>query len=569
MAEMARRVSIALVALALASVLVAPAPARAQSPTVLAQYSFDDDAIDTGPDTFAIFQHAKGSVRLSLSDHFSGYRSIEIRDVSGDHDFPELQGYFPLRSRGTLYLHFALMMTNPVEELNIALAGPAGFALRRDGIAFWLKTIDGYLCQISDSMPKRLFQPQPFAWYVVDAVYDIDRGSYAITIHENGAAKPLAALRDQANAAKQPGSAVDKFSFIGDTGTDQSNVVYYVDDVVVSVDEAVPVARFAAPGRKKFFVDYWDDLRRAQLARPRVIPAIDLSDFGIGSDDLRSLRAAGLWDQWQQALAGKPVPAPKGTSTEHARLFDAAALWAEGSTALNNGQAALALQRFESASRLVPAARIYQLNAVLALAALGEWSQVDARLPGIYAEWVNDIRFPAALAMIGIARGHLAQAEDWLHVPASAVPDVLGQQLLDRLGRNQIDGALLAALRQRFPDDWQDYVEDKLIADQYFYVLLWQKQTAAAAQFAGRMVDRYRQLGLQPSSWLEKIGDAAFMQADLLEALQRYTAAAGDDMERAEPRVLQKMSDVYFRLGDLDRERLYRERVYGRLSGGY
>jgi hypothetical protein len=26
---------------------------------------------------------------------------------------------------------------------------------------------------------------------------------------------------------------------------------------------------------------------------------------------------------------------------------------------------------------------------------------------------------------------------------------------------------------------------------------------------------------------------------------------------------------VYFRLGDLDKERLYRERVYGRLSGGY
>ena len=174
MAEMARRVSIALVALA--AVVLGAAKARAQPSSILAQYSFDDNSAETGPDTFAVFQNAKGSVRLSWADHFSGYRSIEIRDVSGDKDFPELQGYFPLRSHGTLFLHFALMITNPVEELNIALAGPAGFAPRRNGIGFWLKTIDGYLCQYLDGIPKKLFLPQAFAWYVVDAAYDIDRG---------------------------------------------------------------------------------------------------------------------------------------------------------------------------------------------------------------------------------------------------------------------------------------------------------------------------------------------------------------------------------------------------------
>jgi hypothetical protein len=205
----------------------------------------------------------------------------------------------------------------------------------------------------------------------------------------------------------------------------------------------------------------------------------------------------------------------------------------------------------------------------LSLAALNAWQQVDTRLMGIYADWANDIRFPAAIAMIGIARKNLAQAEEWLHVPADVVPDALGQQLLDRLRRNQIDAALLADLRRRFPDNWQDYVDDKLIADQYFYVLLWQKQTGAAAQFAGRMVDRYRILGIEPSSWIEKIGDAAFMQADFSEALRRYAQILGADQAHAEPRILQKMSDVYFRLGDLEQERLYRERVYGRLSGGY
>ena len=208
------------------------------------------------------------------------------------------------------------------------------------------------------------------------------------------------------------------------------------------------------------------------------------------------------------------------------------------------------------------------MNAILALAALHAWPQVDTRLMAIYADWVNDIRFPAAIAMIGIARKDLSRAEEWLHLPAEAVPDALGQRLLDRLRRSQIDPSLLAELRSRFPDNWQDYVSDKLLADQYFYVLLWQQQTAAAAQYAGRMVDRYRVLGIEPSSWIEKIGDAAFMQADFIEALRRYAEIAGTDQDRAEPRILQKMSDVYFASATSTRNGSI-ERVYGRLSGGY
>ena len=83
------------------------------------------------------------------------------------------------------------------------------------------------------------------------------------------------------------------------------------------------------------------------------------------------------------------------------------------------------------------------------------------------------------------------------------------------------------------------------------------------------MLDRYRALGIAPSSWAEKIGDAAFMQADFSGALQRYAGILEADPDHADPRILQKMSDVYFRLGDFDKERLYRERVYGHLSGGY
>ena len=89
---MARRISIALVALAVG--LLGSLKASAQSASILEQYSFDDDGVATGPDTFRVFQNGKGSVGLSLSNHFSGYRAIEIKEVADDGDFPELQGYF-------------------------------------------------------------------------------------------------------------------------------------------------------------------------------------------------------------------------------------------------------------------------------------------------------------------------------------------------------------------------------------------------------------------------------------------------------------------------------------------
>ena len=95
-----------------------PATRAAARPAVLASYSFDDD-VATGPDTFAIWQGARhnkggrGHVRLSSAFHVSGHRSVELQDVAGDGDFPELQGYFPVRRTGRLFFHFAFLTTDP------------------------------------------------------------------------------------------------------------------------------------------------------------------------------------------------------------------------------------------------------------------------------------------------------------------------------------------------------------------------------------------------------------------------------------------------------------------------
>jgi hypothetical protein len=266
---------------------------------VLIRYSFDDELTATGPDTFAVFRNAKGSVEVSTAFHGSGYRSVEIRDVAGDRDFPELQGFFPERRTGRMTLRFSLLTTDPREELNVALAGPSGFQLAKDGISFWLATRDGSLVHVSDSIPKRLLRLAPFTWYGVAVDYDVDRGRYDLRIVEEGSTEPAVSLRDQPNAASQPGSAVHLFSFIGDNGDDRSKVTYYVDDVVVASGRGASPPAFVAPGRKAFFVDSFDEHRnlfrklRAPGSRLSCLPVYSLTELGIERADVAALEKRG------------------------------------------------------------------------------------------------------------------------------------------------------------------------------------------------------------------------------------------------------------------------------------
>ena len=325
LARVARRVQgappMTLLALALLAaapaVAAAPAPASAAaialpSSSVLASYSFDDDEVATGPDTFAIWQGAwhrgtgKGRARLSSSYHLSGFRSVELTDVAGDGDFPELQGYFPVRSTGRLYFHFAFLTTDPREELNIALAGPRYFVVQKDGIAFWLGTRDGMLVHHSDSMFKKLVAVEAFVWYGVDVAYDIDAGTYGLTVQREGERRPLFSLQGQPNAARQPGSAVDKFSFVGAPFSDASNVTYYVDDVVLGTDEQVARLPFVAPGRRKLFFEMFTEYRRLLQEKPRCLPVAGPADLGFSDEDLAALRRDGLF------LALQKLVGPRG-----------------------------------------------------------------------------------------------------------------------------------------------------------------------------------------------------------------------------------------------------------------
>ena len=121
------------------SLLMSPLSARSGP---LVRYSFDDDQLDTGPDTFRIFEYSRGTVNLSSQFPFSGYYSVEIRDAADDGGFPELQGFFPMQDSGSVQVHFAFMTPEPDEPFNIALAGPKWFRLKKDfRISFnWFST---------------------------------------------------------------------------------------------------------------------------------------------------------------------------------------------------------------------------------------------------------------------------------------------------------------------------------------------------------------------------------------------------------------------------------------------
>jgi tetratricopeptide (TPR) repeat protein len=504
--------------------LALPAAASADA---LVRYSFDDADVETGPDTFSVFEHAKGSVGLDFTYRTSGHSAVRIREVAGDGDFPELQGYFPLRDSGTLRIHFALLVADPRESLNIGLAGPRGFSLGRDGLAIWLETRDGKLLHVSDSIPKRLLALEPFRWYFVDIRYDVAAGRYHLAIRREGLEEPLVELADQPNAAGQPGSSVDKFSFIGDRGRDTSNVTYWVDDVAIDVDEPFEVAPLVAPGRRKLFFERWYEAASRLRESPRCLPAAEPRDFGVEASALRELERDGQLERFLRLATGDASAEP----TESSGLLDPTASWARGCVALERGEPGAALPLFEAALEAAPGARIFELSALLAEAALGRWRDVDARLRGLFSAWGDDPRLAAALGMIGIARGDLEEAERWLRGAPRAPADE----------------------------------EGRLMADRYFFVLLWQGRFDDAARLARELATHASEPGAR-LRWREREGDAVVFGGDYARAREIYAGVA--ERPGAPTSALLKLSDVHFALGDHDAERRYRERVYGTLFSG-
>lgn len=544
------------------ALLIGLACQLAQAET-LVSYSFDDEHIESGPDTFQVFERSRGTASLSTAFRYSGYHSVELRDVAGDADFPELQGYFPVLDSGNLQVHFAFMTPEPLEPFNIALAGPARFALQPDGIGFWLKNRNGYFHHVSDSIPMRLQPIEAFVWYLVDIHYRIDAGTYDLRIRKEYTEAPQVDLREVPNATRAAGSRLGMFSFIGDL-EDKSSSVYYVDDIEVSSDVRTDTAELVAPGRRKLFIDYWKDLQRHERKWPECLPWRDFADLGIASSDLHQLHDSGELRHLMQLLqANDSVPAAvAGTASGPA--IQAAANWREGCRLLQRQQAGAAWQHFSKAETAMPAARLYSLSGTLALAALGEFDAVDARIASAYGEWYGDERFAAAQAQIALARDEHWSAETILREVAGELSAVVPAPLAE-LWQGELPDTLLPELQNTFPDTWRDHLRNRLVTEQYYFLLLWREGYFEALEFARLVAAALERHDMPSGSWYEFQGNAAFLAGDYSTALQAYEEALNRGHHN--PRsVYLKLSDVFFRLADYDNERYYRELIYGSLS---
>lgn len=534
---------------------------------VLVQYSFDQGGVATGPDTYSVYNFSQGNVQLSTAFSLSGSNAVEITDVAGSGNFPELQGYFKELRQGTLFAHFAFLVTNPEQELNIALAGPACFRLKQDGIGFWLKSENGYLRQVSDSVPKKLFKLQRFTWYVVDLAYAIERGRYDLTILEEGSPLPLVQLKDQANASNNPHSVVDKFSFIGDLA-DRSNVDYYVDDVVVGTDQEIQQLPFVAPGRRRLFVDRFFEARSAQLQAATCFLPETLDDLGLSPDQRNLLLEARLTGGLLNlARLGEPPILGDEAPAAIKELVSVLGVWREGCGNLAQNRLQKVVEKLKLVSAYFPASPAVQLSYALALFRAGRSLEFNQLLEQISLRWSDDPRYWAFLAKLAIEKGDLGEAESLLRIPAEQLIGLPTDDPLRDLLAGEISTETQARLRIDRPEQAERILRQRLVLEQFFFALVWNSRYEEAESFALRLANEFEQLAISPAEWLGRAGDAAFMAGNYPDAKSLYLKSISSAKENASAAFSSlKLADAAFMLKDLETEQLYREHYYGKLE---
>jgi tetratricopeptide (TPR) repeat protein len=515
-----RRLAAALVALVLAG---AAAHAGAHRPGDLVSYSFDDGRVETGPDTFVVFEHAKGRVDLSADFWVTPPSSVVVEDVPGDGTFPEIQGYFQEVTQGKLFIEFYLMPTQANEELNVALCGRSWFTIQPQGVAFWLFVRDGRFYHVSSWIPRVLLpEVQPFQWYRFDVVYDVDHGTYDVAVALGDDVRPLVSEHDQPNASGSPGSPVYVFSFIGDL-QDRSRVRYYIDSLNIGrTDFRQPSASLAGPPAPP--------PRQSLVEQEIALLATELETLAGFAPQRRASVSPEVQDAYVSAFAAHVLRDPDQslrrlhtamakTTTAEERAF----LWnVIGLVHLRVGNLDDATHAFGEARAAAPSLAEPVLNLVLTAARRQDWVEALRLAKSSAAVFVDDDRFPLLTAKLWLALDERPAA-----AAALAGLDLRDEPLLD---------------------GYRLYL--RVIADPAGV------SPAEIAAFVDAHADDPR---LQ-----ELAGDMLFAARDYRDALARYRALA-EPLEHADKSVLTKLGDCADRVGDRALARRVREQLYGRL----
>lgn len=523
------------------------------------RYDFESVEIDSGPDTFELFEANSAEVSLSSQFAFRGGYALHLQDQSGNQDFPEFQGYFPTVSGGTLELGFAFMTPDPSEPFNIALAGDNHFKMTKDGLGFWLFNDAGTLRHVTNSIPKRLIELVAYQWYWVAAQIDVSSGVYSLSISDEYGDQ-LVALDQQANPTAAKRSNLRKYSFAGDL-EDRGSANLYVDDFILRTDFADSPAPIIAPGRRALFIDQWNlyhkKIQNIDFCLAAKLP-YDFIDI-YNTDGLRVLQdnVASL-----RVLLDSPDAETLAEFTHESDVINGVHKWVTGCSKLKSGQIELAIEDLEIAQAALGYSPATQLALAVAYARTEQYYEAHAMVSAGQLAWPEDVRWLVLASAISFMLDQAGDAE-------MALSRVTQRLTIDpEEARTVMEGmgwlTSSAVSRIRKQQVWNDQVEGFILAEQFYFSLLWQDRYGEAQSFVDDFNRSLRRHKLASPLWQERGGDAALFDQRFAAAESQYRRAI--DMQGGRVSALQKLADVYFLQGRAADERRVRESIYGALN---
>ncbi len=525
--------------------------------SVLVHYNFDDQLLQPGPDTYRVFKKGGSKVAISYDIAQSGAAALHFSERAFDDDFVEFQGVFPPQTSGRLSVEFGFLITDQEGVFNFALVGANKYRLGPNGINFWLLYDGEWLRSYSNSIPIKVFQPQTFQWYTVRADLDLDRQSYSLRLIDERGAVVFSQLDLILAPGRHPMHGVLEYSFVGDI-YDRQPTDLLIDNFSVTTSNNVVPEPLIAPGRKQLFVDRWKTYQEGALSKLQCLPAKDLNDFSIGIEDLVEI----LHTSQMEVLLGLTGDAPPIFASDSKKLHPALRAlqyWRKSCALLSADNPAAAETQIDRALAIAPNAFIFQLTRIIIRAS-------DLSVADVFVDISNldqeDMRKDIALAMV-MFHQRAAGKEGQLEFPLLSDDLTDGLQALTVEHRREIakpeTALVVERLKPFMPDEWEAYLSWYLALEQQYFQLLGAGDYQQAGQFADEVAERFTALALPAGLWRERAGDAALLQNLPELALQHYQVVNQEELRYG---IELKLSDVYFLLGDFDKERHFRESVY-------
>lgn len=532
--------------------LLVAGPAVAQ----LLHYDFESIELQSGPDTFQLFEEMDTDVSISPYYAYRGRSSLHILDRGYNTDFPEFLGHFQTIDKGTLEISFALMTSNAREVFNIAFAGEGHFKMAPDGMGFWLVNDAGTLRHVSDSIPKLLFKLTDYQWYWFEVAMDMDKGVYALKVFDE-AGSQLLDLAQQANPTNQPSLSLSKYSFVGDL-QDRADASFYIDELTVRASSASPQADFIAPGRRSLFVDQWNEYAKKIESLDFCLPPRLPFDFITAGDEqnLKVLqREAAELKRLLLSRSAKELEREKYSDT----VLQGIRAWASGCLAVKKGQFQAAIEHFEIAQSSLGDVPATQMGLVLAYAHSGYVYSAQAILS--FNEITEDYRWAVLSAAVGFISDRPEDSELAL--------DLINKELFagaegtyaNLMKMGWVSDPAMKVLRKN--SVWDEQASDFVLAEMHYFALLWQGKFAAAQVWSERILGLLSEHKLVSVLWAERLADAALLARNLDVAERGYQQVI--DLE-ASMSARQKLADVYFLKGDHEAERKVRQAIFGALD---